>query len=125
MSILRSSFKKKLARMIRPIEASPIYVYGSDEPYLFAEKLPPVMQFSSTFKQNAEILKKSACEHKIISLSFNQIFMEYKGFVYYEGIRNGFNKWHCGEEEKKLDEYKLIINPQINGVKRVKIITFN
>lgn len=119
MSFLKSSLKKKLARMNRSLEPSPIYVYGSDEPFLFAERSPAVMVFSSKFKHYAEVLKKSACQHRIVSLSFNQIFMEYRGFAYYDGIRNGFSKWHCGEN-KKLEDFKLIINPQITHVKRVR-----
>ena len=124
MSLLKSSLKKKMARMNRPIEPSPIYVYGSDEPFLFAEKSPAVMLLSSKVKHCAQVLKKSACQHRIVSLSFNQIFMEYRAFTYYDGIRNGFSKWHCGND-KKLEDYKLIINPQITHVKRVSEVFYN
>ena len=121
MSYLKNNLKKKLSKYSE-VKASPIFIYGSDENYFLTTYCDHITSMTPRVKNHIEVLKKSACELKMSSLTSNQIFSLNSVFIINKHINNLSNSgpegrnWFLLDKTPKDIDYDVFINPKITHV---------
>lgn len=119
MSYLKNNLKKKLSKF-SDFNASPIFIFGSDENIFLTSKCQPASSISKRVKQQIEILKKTASALNLTSLSCNQIFSLDSIFIMNRHVEDYQNSGINGKNWyiKSPLEYQVFINPKLTHVTR-------